>query len=55
MDLTTEQRAEIEQRIKMTEAERERFMAEANRQLGAFDGALGALKALLRPAPEKNE
>lgn len=49
MQLTTEQQGEIAQRIKQIEAERERFISEANRQLGAFDGALQTLKALLAP------
>ena len=50
MQLDTEQRAAIEQRIaEITEA-RQRYIIESSRQMGGFDGALTALRALLTEA-----
>lgn len=43
-------RAEIESRIHALQAEREKFVAEAQARLGAYDGAIGELQRLLELA-----
>ena len=43
----------IRKRIAEIEAEREQFVAQANQQIAAFNGAIAALRALLEPAEAK--
>lgn len=41
----------IEARIKELRAERDRFVQQANAQIGAYNGGIAELEALLKPAP----
>lgn len=41
----------LRSRIEALKENRERFIAEAQRNLAALDGAIGELEALLNPAP----
>ena len=41
----------IRARIAEIEAEREQFVAQANQQIAAFNGAIQALRGLLEPDP----
>ena len=46
----TEER--IKARIEALKQQRDRFIAEANQQIAAANGAIGELEALLEPEPE---
>lgn len=45
-------REKITQRIEALKAERERFVQQANGQIGAYNGAIAELEALLKPETE---
>lgn len=45
----TIERKRIEERIETMEKQREAFLAQANQQIAALNGAIEALKALLEP------
>ena len=42
----------IRARIEALKAQRDQFVAEANQQIAAANGAIGELEALLQPEPE---
>lgn len=45
----------IRARIAEIEAEREQFVAQANQQIAAFNGAIQALRSLLEAEPEEGD
>ncbi len=47
MDDATQQR--IEARIEQLKQERDQYVAQANQQLAAYNGAIGELETLLKP------
>jgi len=47
---------EVKARIEALEKERDAFIMQANRQISAYDGAIGELRRLIEPPkPEKAE
>lgn len=50
--MDNELRQRIEARIEQLTREREQYVAQANQQIGAYNGAIGELEALLNQKPE---
>ena len=46
-----EHEIKIKARIEELKAQRDKFLAEANQQLAAFNGAIGELERMVAPTP----